>query len=420
MRDRNSRAPGKPQERKTESPKGRAAAGRSRQREVRGLERRKSVLIIADERDPDFARGVQQYALLHPDLCLHVHLMEFVRRIELRQIEEIIRRLDPVGVIAPATPQTKRVLERMKIPVVNSIDEVATKVPTVMFDQAAAGRMAAEHLIGQGLERFGYVSRTRGLYAELRWRGYHGALKAAGFGCELFDDVFHVPQTEGIADALVRQWLADLPRPIGIHTAHTALGARVITACQDLGLRVPQDVAVIGGMDRPYFCTMWEPGLSAFSMSRRRWGYESLKLLDALLRGAPKPAGPVLIAPEELVQRESTERQGSADPVVAAALRLIRDNGARPVAIKQLLTEIRVSRRAMEIRFKHAMGRTLHDEIVRVHMERAKTLLSDSLLPVRVVAVQSGFSSAQNCAASFRKHTGLTPGQFREKMAKLG
>jgi LacI family transcriptional regulator len=76
---------------------------------------------------------------------------------------------------------------------------------------------------------------------------------------------------------------------------------------------------------------------------------------------------------------------------------------------------VAVSRSALESRFKAVMGRTIHAEIQRVQVERARQLVAATSLPLKQVAAQAGFAYVQHMTTIFRRATGQTPGQYRKR-----
>ena len=75
---------------------------------------------------------------------------------------------------------------------------------------------------------------------------------------------------------------------------------------------------------------------------------------------------------------------------------------------------LKFSRRAMETRFRNAVGRPPHMEIRRVQLERVKELLVTSDYKLEKIADMTGFSSAQYLAGLFHRVVGVTPGTWRQ------
>jgi LacI family transcriptional regulator len=80
-----------------------------------------------------------------------------------------------------------------------------------------------------------------------------------------------------------------------------------------------------------------------------------------------------------------------------------------------VLREVPVSRRWLERRFRKLLGRGMWQEIRRVHLERAKSLLVETELAMTAVAERSGFSDAKQLSLVVRQETGLTPTAYRRQ-----
>jgi len=70
----------------------------------------------------------------------------------------------------------------------------------------------------------------------------------------------------------------------------------------------------------------------------------------------------------------------------------------------------------LEPRLKAFRGRTVHQEIRRVQLDRVKVLLSTTDLPTKQIAAQTGFNSVQYLTRVFHNVTGLTPANYRKRM----
>jgi LacI family transcriptional regulator len=102
-----------------------------------------------------------------------------------------------------------------------------------------------------------------------------------------------------------------------------------------------------------------------------------------------------------------------SDPVVAQAVRFIRQNAVRGIAVEDVVAACDVSRRTLEIRFKAARNRTLHQEILQERMDRVRYLLKETDLTIETIANECGFSNAQRLYVFFSEQEGMTPGQWR-------
>jgi LacI family transcriptional regulator len=102
---------------------------------------------------------------------------------------------------------------------------------------------------------------------------------------------------------------------------------------------------------------------------------------------------------------------------VIRAVQFIREHACRPIRAADVFDELSVSRSALEPRFRNVLGRTIHQEIDRVRIERAKTLLVETNLPIKHIAQQAGFLTVQYLTRAFRRLMGDTPAAFRRRHA---
>jgi LacI family transcriptional regulator len=193
-------------------------------------------------------------------------------------------------------------------------------------------------------------------------------------------------------------------------------GLQVVEACRLAGLRVPDEVAVVGVDNDDLFCGLARPSLSSIIVPAERIGFEAAAVLERLLAGAKAPRNPRLIPPAGVVTRQSSDVLAGGDPDVTAAVRFIRDHGHRPISVEDVLRAVPVSRRSLERRFRALLGRGLGEEIRRAHLQRAKDLLAATALSVTEVAGQAGFAGVHYLSRVFRQETGLTPTAYRRQV----
>jgi LacI family transcriptional regulator len=123
----------------------------------------------------------------------------------------------------------------------------------------------------------------------------------------------------------------------------------------------------------------------------------------------------LLLPPQGVVVRGSSDILAINDADVAAALRFIRRHAHEPIQVKDVLNEVPVSRRTLERRLRAALGRGVWEEIRRVHVDRGKSLLAETSMPMSEVARYAGFSDQRQLSVVFRQELGLTPTAYRRQ-----
>lgn len=176
-------------------------------------------------------------------------------------------------------------------------------LPTVDADSFAGAVLATEHLLRLGHRRIAFLGGRPDLEsARLREDGYRHALAAAGVPVE--EDLVRVggyrPET---ADQPARELLARPEPPTAVFAANDLSAIHVVEVARSLGLRVPEDLSVIG-FDNVPESALATPPLTTISQPLQQMGAEALRLLVDLIDG--KDRGVHVRLPTELVERAST------------------------------------------------------------------------------------------------------------------
>lgn len=319
------------------------------------------------------------------------------------------------GIISvSADPRVRQLAIENEIPCVrvgNSVDEQGAS--WVSVDDTAIGMMAAEYFAGLGLKHFAYVGNGDWTFVQERLAGFSSGLASRGF-----DPVQHVmgAMYDGQRTRFergVEKLLRSLPLPCGLLAANDPTAAAVVDQCRLLGLRVPDDIAVLGVDDDELTCELSEVPLSSIASPLHAIGYEAARLLHQSLAQPGKPSTQMRLPPLRVVDRASSDLIALEDEDVVAALRLISRHLAEPIGVEWVVKQLPVARRTLYRKFKTLVGRTILDQIHHVRFQKAKELLAESDLSLDVVAQRSGFVSACWLGNCFRRELNTTPARFR-------
>jgi LacI family transcriptional regulator len=295
-------------------------------------------------------------------------------------------------------------------------------------DPRIVTRMAAEHFLHIGFRNFAYIGFPGVDFSERRLAAYKEYLNSRGMDVCVFAPHPQVQQSTDVLGweargelegASIAEWLQSLPRPIAVFACNDIRGRQIIDACGPSGLRVPEDVAIIGVDDDEVICELSNPPLSSVQPDTLRLGYEGAALLDAMMSGQPVPEETILVPPKGISHRLSSEAAAVDDQEVAAAMQLIREHAFEGVTVQEIVNRLNVSRSTLERRFHSAFCRTPAMEIERIRMSRAKLLLMETRYKLSRIAVMTGYGTASQFATAFKRYTRLTPGEFRKKMQLL-
>ncbi len=288
----------------------------------------------------------------------------------------------------------------------------------VCTDDAERARLALEHFLDRGFEHFAYFAPRSNLYSPLRGRAFQSAVEAAGHPCAIYrPDRSKLSWEE--QQRLVSQWLYELPRPVAVFSADAQCGHRLREICQWIGIRVPDEVAILAGSTDEMMCNVTNPHLSSVELASHQVGHAAAALLEKLMNGARVPQRPTLVKPLGVITRQSTDVMAAEDEEFVIAIRFIRNYASHGINVSDVLEEVAISRRSLEQRFRKMLGRSPAEEIRRVRLEKAKDLLIHSDLSIAKVATAAGFLNAVRLDIAFRKEFDQSPLRYRQQ-AKLG
>jgi LacI family transcriptional regulator len=348
-------------------------------------------------------RGIVNYAKVHGgwDFSFNSHSEgDFTRSFARDKVRGVI--------IQITNREHANWLSASGVPVVNVANIVSPPAPfpSVFSDDQAVGRMAADYFIQRGFTHFAYYCSADRRFSTARGEGFATALKKAGFACTILQ------RTEGKSCA---DELHDLPQPLAVFCCNDSCAKEAVQDAVAAGLRVPDQVAVLGVDNDEISCELSGVQLSSIRLNTELIGYEAAGLLAKLMAGTPVPSQPILIEPVEVITRRSTDALALEDPEVSTVVRFIRDRGGREINVEDLLQQTSLSRRSLEMRFRKALGRSPYQEIRRVQIERAQLLLSRTDRPVREIADACGFKESRQLSVAFSDRLGITPRQYRRR-----
>lgn len=309
----------------------------------------------------------------------------------------------------------------MKTPIVNVSSALpVSPVPACIIDNAAMGRLAGEHLIGRGFRSFGYYGVRDVTYSDERQQGFEQTLAQAGYSSTAFlaYPTYHqrgnwLQQSTALSD-----WLQGLPKPAGVFAVSDYRARSALEACRELGLKVPEDVAIVGTGNEDLVCSHVRPTLSSVARNNRLQGYRAAELLDLLMRGEQVDTIQPSIPPLEVVERESTQTFAVTDPRLRSAMQYLHDHLHEPLfTIDDVARHATVSRRWLEYAFREALEETPYQYLRRQRLARARRLLMDEPNEkIHRIARISGFSSAKQLAILFQQELGMSPREYRRKV----
>ncbi|KAF0095514.1 MAG: LacI family transcriptional regulator [Puniceicoccaceae bacterium 5H] len=308
---------------------------------------------------------------------------------------------------------------RLGIPCVNIDDTEWSKpgVPKVRPDNRAMGHLAAEHFLERGFRHFAFSGFSNEDWSLERRDSFKESIQAMGYECHLFESFYPNevnPEWDQEEQESLKKWLKSLPYPIGIMTCNDMRGLQLIHAAQEAGLKVPEEVAILGANNDVVRAELSNPPLSSIPVNSYEWGFQAASVLNDMIEGKEVPED-TFIEPLNVIVRRSTDALAIEDPTVVKALKIIQQEACAGLRVDDLVKRVSVSRSLLERRFRKVLRRTPQEEIRHARINRMKGLLSDTDKTLADIAEIVGFEHPEYCSVMFKRLTGESPSEYRQR-----
>lgn len=336
----------------------------------------------------------------------------------LNEVWPRLGRMDASGIIVRDSKNINKLLA-LGLPtvVVGHHEEEFPGAAHVFTDSLAAGRLAADHLLGCGFKNFAYCGPSRIRWSEARRQSFQDHLARSGWSADFFD-----APAEGVKSSwrgqqqTLRRWLQSLPKPVGIMACNDDYAQHLVVACKAAHLHIPDQVGVIGVDNDELVCELSSPPISSVAINFERAGFESARLLDRWMRRGKIALPARISAPAtHVVARLSTDTLAIEDPRLLKALRFIRDHARENIRVDEVARAGGLSRRALEQRFRRELDRSILQEIRRVRVNLIARMLLETDLPVSHIAEALGYENLQHIARYFRREKNLSLVAYRKQ-----
>jgi LacI family transcriptional regulator len=328
------------------------------------------------------------------------------------------QKVDVDGIIARvSTPTMAAELESSRLPMVNvsGLQMKECHFPRVTSDWEAAAELAVQHFRERGLQHFAYIGPVHIPHVRQHKQFFEEALSKAGMECRVFQPGIKPssPPSWPPSEEQLIPWFFNDTATTEIYTWGFQIGRDIISACRKAEIPVPHDAAVLGGDYDELLSDASHPALSGVLVPAQKIGYQAAATLHRMMKGEPAPKNPVLIRPEEIEERLSTDMLAVDDPQTLQALTYLRAHACEGIQVEDILKEVPMGRRALERRFRNVLGRSPAQEMRRIRINQARRLLSRTNLPMQDIAEACGYASYNYLGPIFKKETGLSPARYR-------
>ncbi|RCL33869.1 MAG: helix-turn-helix domain-containing protein [Verrucomicrobia bacterium] len=305
-------------------------------------------------------------------------------------------------------------LKKLEPPIVDVLGVPVHDFPLVQVDDVEISKQVARHFFERDFVHFGFYGIKGENWSQRRQDALRQAIGSAGSFAHI-----HSLRGESEGDSNhnfeLQQWLVALPKPVAIMVCSDQRGLALLEACRAVGLTVPEQVSVVGVDNDLAFCEVATPNLSSVRGGHMRVGFEAAKLLNHLIDGQSPPDTPVLVAPNEIVVRESSDSRSISDPAVRDAVRFIRERLSEAITNEDIAKAVGISKTRVQVRFRAALGMSIREFVAERRLLRAEKLIVATDLTFADIAERCGFRHHEYLGYVLKKRRGITPRQLRSR-----
>jgi len=296
----------------------------------------------------------------------------------------------------------------------------------VLQDNAAIGALAASHFLEHRFTHFAYCGFDGKRFSDARKEAFGNRLRESHYTSLLYRSpksaAVRLDESIARSERLdrgpdfrgLRTWLRGLSKPVGVFCANDLRAFQVSEACKDCGLKVPDEVAILGVDNDTLVCNFTNPTLSSIDPDAFSLGYSAAECLCRMLGGDWKTP-PRQVGPKEIVPRVSTEIYPLNPPWLSDALVYIQRNVSRHLSAADVCTHLKLSHTYVNRILRDRLDTTLQREIRSSQLAEARHLLRSTTLPLSEIAQKAGFSTPQYFCNVFTSALGLSPSAFRNR-----
>ncbi|GAB2769124.1 substrate-binding domain-containing protein [Rhabdobacter roseus] len=290
------------------------------------------------------------------------------------------------------------------------------EIPNITGAYHETGVMGAEYFLKKGFQHFAFYGFSDIVWSRERAEGFEQRINAAGRQVHYFEHKksrsselwYYKPSS-------LSRWLKELPKPIALMACDDNQGQHITEACRHSGIRIPEEVAVLGVDDDVMLCELSDPPLSSIGLDVEKGGYDAARLLDHLIRNGMADWHNIVVKPTQVITRQSTDIYATEDDYVASSLKYIHQNIEKNLHVDDVVKQIPLSRRALEKRFQLTTGYPIYKYIANLRIEKFTKKLLETDMTVFEIALDLGLGDGKNIARQFKQVKGCNPMEYRNR-----
>ncbi len=328
-------------------------------------------------------------------------------------VPEWLESWDGDGVIARIQDENMlRALKKLEAPVVDVLGVPAHDLPLVRVDDDKISQRVAQYFLERNFDHFSFYGIEGESWSQRREDAFRQAT-ASGESYAQFNSLRGISECDSAHFSQLRKWLLALPKPVAMMACSDQCGLTLVEACRSADIMVPDEISVVGVDNDRALCEVATPNLSSIRGGHRQVGFEAASLLGRLIDGESAPSERILVHPNEIVIRESSDGRSISDAKVRNAIQFIREHFSETITNETIAKAVGLSRTRLQVRFRDEVGMSLREFLAERRLLRAEKLIQSTDLTFADIAERCGFRHHEYLGYVLKKSRGITPRELR-------
>ncbi len=279
-------------------------------------------------------------------------------------------------------------------------------VPRLVVDNTAIAQLAVEHFRARGFRRFACLTARGTRMFDEREQAFRSVLDHQRLDCRTLTGGAQLGRT-----------LSAMPHPLAVFAVQDSLGAEAILAALEAGLRVPEDIAILGVDDVDLVCEALAVPLASVDSDQEGLGTAAAERLALLLAGRRDDGALRRWPPRRVVVRRSAESFGTGHPGLSAALALARTQPS--CGVRALAEAAGLSPQGLDKACRRELGSGPGELLRRLRLDAIRQSLAGGESLAQAAAA-AGMPASTGVCALVRRELGTTPAAWRRRLRHPG
>ena len=287
-------------------------------------------------------------------------------------------------------------------------------VINIVADDEKIGEMGARYFIDKGYKNLAFYGTDQIFWSGIRKGSFRKTVESFNLNYFQFESLLNDKWQSNVTH--LADWMISLPKPAAIMACNDDFGIHLIEAANMAGIKVPEEVSILGVDNDEFICDLYDPPMSSIDQEPENVGFKVAQVVKAIIKEGKKVDDRIIGNNFRIVTRRSTDIFAIEDDQLVKALKYIKENATKkPVSVEEVVAATTLSRRLLEIRFRKLLNRSVLQEIKRLRIDSIIHKLITTREPLSKIAYDLGFNSLASFSNYFKNEKKISPGEFRKQ-----